>query len=315
MLEMRGFKGDRARKRAWATLTPVSAAQMAAGRGDETSDPFQPKRIDLRKLGGSRRTLQAAAPPGRFRAAPALRPAQPPPIRFGCRDPIDVPPRMSSIQNPLMSQNPITDITFRKLRPASECPVRPARRRLHALHADPGADAAGRAGRPRCRRPGADRHRQDRRVPGRGAEPPADASRRSPERKLTDPRAIIIAPTRELAIQIDKDFRRHRPRHRPHLRADLRRRRLRQAARSLRAGCDIIIATPGRLIDYLKQHVFSSQCDRGRRHRRSRPHVRPRLHQGHPLPAAAHAAARAAPVHAVLGDARAIACSSSPTST
>ena len=27
------------------------------------------------------------------------------------------------------------------------------------------------------------------------------------DRKLTDPRAVILAPTRELAIQIDKDFR------------------------------------------------------------------------------------------------------------
>jgi ATP-dependent RNA helicase RhlB len=77
------------------------------------------------------------------------------------------------------------------------------------------------------------------------------------DRKLTDPRAVILAPTRELAIQIDKDFR--------NLGRDTG---LTSALiyggvdydkqrDSLRAGCDIIIATPGRLIDYLKQHVFS----------------------------------------------------------
>ena len=76
-------------------------------------------------------------------------------------------------------------------------------------------------------------------------------------RKMTDPRAIIVAPTRELAIQIDKDFR-----------AIGRDTGLTSALiyggvdydkqrESLKAGCDIIIATPGRLIDYLKQHVFS----------------------------------------------------------
>jgi ATP-dependent RNA helicase RhlB len=77
------------------------------------------------------------------------------------------------------------------------------------------------------------------------------------DRKLTDPRAVILAPTRELAIQIDKDFR--------NIGRDTG---LRSALiyggvdydkqrDMLRAGCDIIIATPGRLIDYLKQHVFS----------------------------------------------------------
>jgi ATP-dependent RNA helicase RhlB len=77
------------------------------------------------------------------------------------------------------------------------------------------------------------------------------------DRKLTDPRAIVIAPTRELAIQIDKDFR-----------AIGRDTGLKSALiyggvdydkqrELLKAGCDLIIATPGRLIDYLKQHVFS----------------------------------------------------------
>ena len=77
------------------------------------------------------------------------------------------------------------------------------------------------------------------------------------ERGAADPRALIIAPTRELAIQIDKDFR--------SLGRDTG---LKSALiycgvvydkqrEQLRGGVDIIIATPGRLLDYYKQHVFS----------------------------------------------------------
>ncbi|HEY8009836.1 MAG TPA: DEAD/DEAH box helicase [Rudaea sp.] len=78
-----------------------------------------------------------------------------------------------------------------------------------------------------------------------------------PERTATDPRALIIAPTRELAIQIEKDFQ-----------AIGRNTGLKSALiyggvdydkqrDQLRGGVDIIIATPGRLLDYFKQHVFS----------------------------------------------------------
>jgi len=78
-----------------------------------------------------------------------------------------------------------------------------------------------------------------------------------PERRATDPRALIIAPTRELAIQIEKDFQ------------SLGRNSGLKSALiyggvdydkqrdQLRGGVDIIIATPGRLLDYYKQHVFS----------------------------------------------------------
>ncbi|HET9189337.1 MAG TPA: DEAD/DEAH box helicase [Rudaea sp.] len=77
------------------------------------------------------------------------------------------------------------------------------------------------------------------------------------ERTAADPRALIIAPTRELAIQIDKDFK--------NLGRDTG---LKSALiyggvdydkqrEQLRGGVDIIVATPGRLLDYYKQHVFS----------------------------------------------------------
>jgi len=77
------------------------------------------------------------------------------------------------------------------------------------------------------------------------------------ERGPSDPRALIIAPTRELAIQIDKDFR-----------AIAAGTGVKSALiyggvdydkqrDTLRGGVDIIVATPGRLLDYFKQHVFS----------------------------------------------------------
>ncbi len=78
-----------------------------------------------------------------------------------------------------------------------------------------------------------------------------------PERQDNDPRAVILAPTRELAIQIDKDA--HAIGRHTGLRfaliyggVDYDKQR-----QQLRDGCDVIIATPGRLIDYFKQHVFS----------------------------------------------------------
>jgi len=78
----------------------------------------------------------------------------------------------------------------------------------------------------------------------------------APERRPTQPRAIMLAPTRELAVQIHKDA--------TLLGAELgfsmvlvyggtgydtQRRELEQ-------GVDILIGTPGRIIDYFKQHVF-----------------------------------------------------------
>ncbi len=77
------------------------------------------------------------------------------------------------------------------------------------------------------------------------------------DRRAQDPRAVVLAPTRELAVQIDKDAQqigRHTG-----LKLALiyggvdydKQRRL------LEDGVDIIIATPGRLIDFVKQNTVS----------------------------------------------------------
>ena len=65
--------------------------------------------------------------------------------------------------------------------------------------ADPGRDHPAAAAGPRRARPGADRHRQDRRL--RAADPGAHRPRRS-----TKPQALVLAPTRELAIQVAEAF-------------------------------------------------------------------------------------------------------------
>ncbi|HEU4774417.1 MAG TPA: ATP-dependent RNA helicase RhlB [Lysobacter sp.] len=78
------------------------------------------------------------------------------------------------------------------------------------------------------------------------------------ERQPGDPRALILAPTRELAIQIHKDAVKLGPE--VGLRFALvyggvdydKQREL------LQQGVDVIIATPGRLIDYVKQHKVVS---------------------------------------------------------
>ncbi len=78
-----------------------------------------------------------------------------------------------------------------------------------------------------------------------------------PERDMPAPRAVILAPTRELAIQIKND-------------ADVLGKEAgfrtivvfggaeyEQQRQRLEKGVDVLIGTPGRLIDYFKQRVFN----------------------------------------------------------
>lgn len=79
----------------------------------------------------------------------------------------------------------------------------------------------------------------------------------SPQRKANQPRALIIAPTRELAIQIHKDAEligQH---------TGLKLALLYGGAgyesqqQSLQDGADILIGTPGRLIDFFKLNIYN----------------------------------------------------------
>ncbi len=76
------------------------------------------------------------------------------------------------------------------------------------------------------------------------------------QRKPTQVRALVLAPTRELAIQIHKDAEalgRHTG-----LKLGLAYggTGYEQQRRTLEEGVDVLIGTPGRIIDYFKQHVF-----------------------------------------------------------
>src|SRR5690606_12847163 len=85
--------------------------------------------------------------------------------------------------NPELRKEPATNTHERQatnryrlllLRPAPDPAVGARRCRIHPLHPDPGDDAADHPGRPRRRRAGADRHRQDPGLPGHGREQAAD---------------------------------------------------------------------------------------------------------------------------------------------
>jgi ATP-dependent RNA helicase RhlB len=77
-----------------------------------------------------------------------------------------------------------------------------------------------------------------------------------PERRTNQPRALVLAPTRELAIQIHKDavvLGAHTGLKLGLVYGGTGYEEQRQA---LEAGVDVLIGTPGRIIDYFKQHVF-----------------------------------------------------------
>src|SRR5215475_1377926 len=83
---------------------------------------------------------------------------------------------------------------------------------------------------------------------------------REPERPGRPPNAqrmLVIAPTRELVVQIESDARqlgRYTPFRTLAVYGGIDYGKQRDA---LRDGCDLLVGTPGRLIDYLKQHVWS----------------------------------------------------------
>ena len=77
-----------------------------------------------------------------------------------------------------------------------------------------------------------------------------------PKRRRNQPRALILAPTRELAIQIHKDAAVLASHTGHHVRVVYGGTGYEQQRRDLEEGVDILIGTPGRLIDYFKQHVF-----------------------------------------------------------
>ncbi len=77
-----------------------------------------------------------------------------------------------------------------------------------------------------------------------------------PRRQANQPRALIVAPTRELAIQIHRDAEVLAGHADHHVRVVYGGTAYEKQRKNLEEGVDILIGTPGRLIDYFKQRVF-----------------------------------------------------------
>jgi ATP-dependent RNA helicase RhlB len=77
-----------------------------------------------------------------------------------------------------------------------------------------------------------------------------------PTRRINAPRALIIAPTRELAVQIHRDAEILGQYTGLTLGLAFGGVDYEKQRRELEAGVDILIGTPGRLIDFYKQHVY-----------------------------------------------------------
>ncbi len=75
-------------------------------------------------------------------------------------------------------------------------------------------------------------------------------------RHPTQPRALIVAPTRELAIQIHKDATALGAHTGLRLALVFGGADYDGQRKQLEAGSDVLIGTPGRIIDYFKQHIF-----------------------------------------------------------
>lgn len=81
------------------------------------------------------------------------------------------------------------------------------------------------------------------------------------DRKPNQPRAVMLAPTRELAMQIHKDALQLSSQLNFKIGLVYGGANYEQQRSMLQEGVDILIGTPGRLIDYFKQHVFDlKQC-------------------------------------------------------
>jgi ATP-dependent RNA helicase RhlB len=78
-----------------------------------------------------------------------------------------------------------------------------------------------------------------------------------PGRKKNDPRALIVAPTRELVVQISEDAKKLTKYTDLKLHTVFGGVDYEKQKNAFADGVDILIGTPGRLIDYFKQHCFN----------------------------------------------------------
>ena len=128
------------------------------------------------------------------------------------------------------------------------------------------------------------------------------ASTRVTKSDPTRPRGLVLVPTRELATQVTAALTPLGAAVDRKVRAVYGGVSMDPQVEALRKGVDIVVGTPGRLIDLIERGELSVADGRGARGRRSRPHGRHGLHAPgaeDPLP---HR--DAAPDDVVLGHAR-----------
>ena len=106
------------------------------------------------------------------------------------------------------------------------------------------------------------------------------------------PRTLILEPTRELAAQVEDSFDKYGKNHKLNVALIIGGVSFDDQDNKLMRGVDVLIATPGRLLDHFERGRLLDVGRRTSRHRRSRPHARHGLHPGY----RAHLQARA--VHA-----------------
>ena len=133
-----------------------------------------------------------------------------------------------------------------------------------------------------------------------------------PKEKRRKPRALVLVPTRELAAQVSEQMNNFA--RRLSLRSTMIYGGVTIQAQidRLHRGVDIVVATPGRLLDHAERGTVNLSTDRVSGAGRGRPHARSRLYRRHPE--GGGVSAGKAPDPALFGNLFARASSSLPTS-
>ena len=95
------------------------------------------------------------------------------------------------------------------------------------------------------------------------------------------PRTLILEPTRELAAQVEESFERYGVNHRLSVALLIGGVSFGDQDAKITRGVDVLIATPGRLLDHFERGKLLLSGRRAPRHRRGGPHARHGLHPRH----------------------------------
>ena len=95
------------------------------------------------------------------------------------------------------------------------------------------------------------------------------------------PRTLILEPTRELAAQVEESFIKYGSQHKLNVALLIGGMSFGDQETKIMRGVDVLIATPGRLLDFFERGKLHARRHRNPRHRRGRPHARHGLHPGH----------------------------------